>query len=73
VLLIGTAHGHTLSDVLRNGVIAPLVGGVTSVTLGDKEAKRANRGNKVRADACTGMSVVALAAECSALCAGGMQ
>jgi hypothetical protein len=46
-LLIGTAHGHSLSDILRNHVLNPLVGGVREVTLGDVEAKASNGGQKV--------------------------
>lgn len=46
-LLIGTAHGHSLSDILRNHVLNPLVGGVREVTLGDMEAKASNAGQKV--------------------------
>lgn len=49
-LLIGTAHGHSLSDLLRNHVLNPLVGGVREVTLGDAEAKASNAGQKVSAD-----------------------
>lgn len=40
VQLIGTAHGHTLENVLKNPALADLVGGVLSVTLGDDEARR---------------------------------
>lgn len=46
-LLIGTAHGHSLSDLLRNNVLNPLVGGIREVTLGDVEAKASNKGHKV--------------------------
>ena len=40
VQLIGTAHGHTLENVLKNPALTDLVGGVLSVTLGDDEARR---------------------------------
>jgi stage III sporulation protein SpoIIIAA len=48
VLLIGTAHGSSLSSLLRNPELRPLVGGVEAVTLGDAEAKATNNGQKVR-------------------------
>ena len=50
VVLIGTAHGNSLSDVLRNSVLKGLVGGVNEVTLGDEEAKKTNNGKKVRSN-----------------------
>ena len=40
VQMIGTAHGHTLENVLKNPSLCGLVGGVVSVTLGDDEARR---------------------------------
>jgi nucleoside-triphosphatase THEP1 len=39
VQLIGTAHGNTLENVLRNPTLSDLVGGVQTVTLGDDEAR----------------------------------
>eukprot|EP00878_Enallax_costatus_P005606 GHUV01005879.1.p1 GENE.GHUV01005879.1~~GHUV01005879.1.p1 ORF type:complete len:850 (+),score=282.70 GHUV01005879.1:452-3001(+) len=48
VLLIGTAHGNTLHNILTNPELKPLVGGVKEVTLGDIEAKATNRGHKTR-------------------------
>ena len=39
VQLIGTAHGTTLENVVRNPTLADLVGGVQTVTLGDEEAR----------------------------------
>jgi stage III sporulation protein SpoIIIAA len=39
VQLIGTAHGNTLENLLRNPTLADLVGGVQTVTLGDEEAR----------------------------------
>jgi stage III sporulation protein SpoIIIAA len=47
VLLIGTAHGISLSSLLRNPELRPLVGGMQAVTLGDAEAKASNNGQKV--------------------------
>lgn len=40
VMLIATAHGNTLENLIKNPVLSDLVGGVSSVTLGDDEAKR---------------------------------
>ena len=40
VMLIATAHGNTLDNLIKNPVLSDLVGGVSSVTLGDDEAKR---------------------------------
>ena len=40
VQMIATAHGHTLENLLKNPTLNDLVGGVTSVTLGDDEARR---------------------------------
>ncbi len=40
VMLIATAHGNTLDNLIKNPVLSDLVGGVQSVTLGDDEAKR---------------------------------
>jgi len=39
VQLIGTAHGNTLENVLRNPTLSDLVGGVQTVTLSDEEAR----------------------------------
>lgn len=39
VMLIATAHGNTLENLIKNPVMNDLVGGVQSVTLGDDEAK----------------------------------
>ncbi|MGD2082264.1 MAG: R3H domain-containing nucleic acid-binding protein [Chromatiales bacterium] len=39
VQLIGTAHGTTLENLVRNPTLADLVGGVQTVTLGDEEAR----------------------------------
>lgn len=40
VQLIGTAHGITLENLLRNPTLSDLVGGIESVTLSDEEARR---------------------------------
>ena len=40
VMLIATAHGNTLDNLIKNPTLSDLVGGVSSVTLGDDEAKR---------------------------------
>lgn len=48
VILVATAHGTQLADVLRNPELARLVGGVTSVQLGDKAADAARGGAKTR-------------------------
>lgn len=40
VILIATAHGHTLENLTKNPVLSDLAGGVQTVTLGDDEARR---------------------------------
>lgn len=40
VQLIGTAHGNTLENLILNPILADLIGGVQTVTLGDDEARR---------------------------------
>jgi stage III sporulation protein SpoIIIAA len=40
VQLVGTAHGNTLENLLRNPTLTDLVGGIESVTLSDEEARR---------------------------------
>jgi hypothetical protein len=39
VQLIGTAHGQLLENLIKNPTLSDLVGGITSVTLGDDEAR----------------------------------
>ncbi|KAL6785149.1 hypothetical protein ACKKBG_A02640 [Auxenochlorella protothecoides x Auxenochlorella symbiontica] len=39
VMLVATAHGQTLGNLIKNPTLSDLVGGVTSVTLGDDEAR----------------------------------
>jgi stage III sporulation protein SpoIIIAA len=48
VLLVATAHGNTLQNVLRNPELRPLLGNVQPVILGDKIASTTNKGRKVR-------------------------
>ncbi|ERN01283.1 uncharacterized protein ycf45 [Amborella trichopoda] len=40
VQLVGTAHGMTIENIMRNPSLQILVGGIESVTLGDDEAKK---------------------------------
>jgi len=40
VQLVGTAHGSTLENLIKNPTITDLIGGIQYVTLGDEEAKR---------------------------------
>lgn len=40
VMLVATAHGNTLDNLIKNPMLWDLAGGVKSVTLGDEEAKR---------------------------------
>ncbi|CAM8927933.1 unnamed protein product [Rhodiola kirilowii] len=42
VMLIGTAHGERLENIMKNPTLADLVGGIEAVTLGDAEAKARN-------------------------------
>ncbi|KAI3984570.1 hypothetical protein MKX01_040447 [Papaver californicum] len=39
VMLIGTAHGELLVNIIKNHILCDLVGGVETVTLGDDEAR----------------------------------
>lgn len=59
VILIATAHGHTLENLIKNPMLSDLVGGIQTVTLGDEEAKRRSsqktileRANKPTFDIC---------------------
>ncbi|GJN13551.1 hypothetical protein PR202_gb00267 [Eleusine coracana subsp. coracana] len=45
VMLIGTAHGERLANIIKNPTLSDLIGGVETVTLGDDEA-RARRSQK---------------------------
>lgn len=40
VMLIATAHGNALENLIKNPTLSDLVGSIQSVTLGDDEAKR---------------------------------
>ncbi len=40
VMLIGTAHGNALDNLLKNPTLVDLIGGIQTVTLGDDEARR---------------------------------
>jgi len=40
VQLIGTAHGHTIDNLLLNPTLSDLIGGIEAVTLSDEEARR---------------------------------
>ncbi|XP_030933250.1 uncharacterized protein ycf45 isoform X1 [Quercus lobata] len=42
VMLIGTAHGQRLENMIKNPILSDLVGGVETVTLGDGEARARN-------------------------------
>ena len=48
VQLIATAHGRTIEDVLKNPPLQDLLGGVKSVTIGDKKAMLDNTGKVVQ-------------------------
>ncbi|OVA19141.1 AAA+ ATPase domain [Macleaya cordata] len=39
VMLIGTAHGELLVNIIKNPTLSDLIGGVETVTLGDDEAR----------------------------------
>jgi len=40
VQLIATAHGNVLENIMKNPSLSDLVGGISSVTLGDQESRR---------------------------------
>lgn len=40
VMLVGTAHGNCLENLIKNPTLSDLVGGIQAVTLGDDEARR---------------------------------
>ncbi len=40
VMLVATAHGQTIHNLIKNPTLSDLIGGIESVTLGDDEAKR---------------------------------
>lgn len=39
IMLIGTAHGQQIENVMKNPTLSDLIGGIESVTLGDAEAR----------------------------------
>jgi hypothetical protein len=39
-MLVATAHGNELANLVKNPTLSDLVGGIESVTLGDEEARR---------------------------------
>ncbi len=48
VLMVGTAHGTDIRSLLNNHELSDLIGGVTSVTLGDAQAGKSNGGQKTK-------------------------
>merc|ERR1712083_1209272 len=40
VQLVGTAHGRTIENLIKNPTLTDLIGGIQYVTLGDEEARR---------------------------------
>ncbi|WP_413403872.1 MULTISPECIES: AAA family ATPase [unclassified Synechococcus] len=40
VMLVATAHGNALANLIKNPTLCDLIGGIESVTLGDDEARR---------------------------------
>jgi stage III sporulation protein SpoIIIAA len=59
VILVATAHGHTLENLIKNPMLSDLAGGIQTVTLGDDEARRRatqktvqERANKPTFDIC---------------------
>jgi stage III sporulation protein SpoIIIAA len=40
VQLVGTAHGNSIENLIKNPTLSDLVGGIQAVTLGDDEARR---------------------------------
>ncbi len=40
VQLVGTAHGNSIENLIKNPTLSDLIGGIQSVTLGDEEAGR---------------------------------
>ena len=43
VVMVGTAHGTDIHSLLNNHELSDLIGGVTSVTVGDKAASTLRR------------------------------
>ncbi|KAL1341914.1 hypothetical protein AAHE18_09G121300 [Arachis hypogaea] len=42
IMLIGTAHGQQLENIMKNRTLSDLIGGIGAVTLGDAEARARN-------------------------------
>ncbi|KAK4258404.1 hypothetical protein QN277_007859 [Acacia crassicarpa] len=42
IMLIGTAHGQLLENIIQNPILSDLIGGIHTVTLGDTEARFRN-------------------------------
>ena len=40
VMLVATAHGNAIENLIKNPTLSDLVGGIQAVTLGDEEARR---------------------------------
>ena len=40
VMLVATAHGNALANLIKNPTLSDLIGGIQAVTLGDEEARR---------------------------------
>lgn len=48
VMLIGTAHGERLENIIKNPSLSDLIGGVETVTIGDQEAQNRNSKKSIR-------------------------
>ena len=48
VRLIATAHGQTFENIVKNPALNPLIGGIATVTLGDKAARARGTSKTVR-------------------------
>ncbi|KAK4371034.1 hypothetical protein RND71_010509 [Anisodus tanguticus] len=47
VMLIGTAHGEQLENIIKNPTLSDLIGGIVTVTLSDQEARIRNSSKSV--------------------------
>nr|YP_010152867.1 conserved hypothetical plastid protein [Olisthodiscus luteus]QQW50528.1 conserved hypothetical plastid protein [Olisthodiscus luteus] len=65
VQLIGTAHGNSLENLIKNPALSELVGGIEVVTLSDNEAKR--RGTQKSILERKGLSAFKIAIEMNSL------
>lgn len=66
MLLVSTAHGNSLGDLLRNPDLQGVVGGVKAVTLGDRMAYGSNHGQKVCA--CVHVCLDTVMCMCALVC-----